>query len=282
MSPYVQGMNPERKGCFLFLVDQSGKMAEAMGGHARPRCEEVAAWVNAWLQKLVAGATWQGAVADRYDVGVLGYRSDAAGCPIIKSALRGPLSGRTLVSITKLAAYGADCEPPVWVEAAAEGGAPTSAAIDSAHDLLTAWTVAHPECFPPVVIHFTGSASPEGDPLAAAKRLTGLATRDGNVLLFHGYLPQCAAGSVLFPTSLDAMPGDATARTLLEMSSVLPEDLRRRLVDGGTAAEPGARGMSVGTVMFELWPLFDAAPQASPCYDENVQFTVYRPKTVAP
>ena len=282
MSPYLQGMIPERKGCFLFLVDQSAKMAEAVGGHARPKCEEVAAWGNAWLQKLVAGATWQGAVADRYDVGVLGYRSDAAGCPIIESALRGPLSGRTLVSITELAAYGADCESPIWVEPLAEGGAATSAAIASARDLLAAWTVEHPECFPPVVIHFTGSASPEGNPLAAARRLTGLATRDGNVLLFHGYLPQGEAGSVLFPTSVDALPGDETARMLLEMSSVLPEDLRRRLVDGGTAVEPGARGMSVGTAMFELWPLFDAAPQTSPCYDENVQFTVYRPKTVAP
>ena len=67
----ISRVNPT---CFLFLVDQSGSMAERWGGEAgKTKAEGVADAINRLLQTLVRRCAKGDYVLDRYFIGAVGY-----------------------------------------------------------------------------------------------------------------------------------------------------------------------------------------------------------------
>src|SRR6185437_2259356 len=99
MMPYTQEISRARKACFLFLLDQSFSMEEPLGNSSQRKCDELVTAINAWLQNMTIRASGDTGIKDWMDVGVLGYRTDEQGNPILESALQGVLAGRELVSI---------------------------------------------------------------------------------------------------------------------------------------------------------------------------------------
>src|SRR3954453_10959288 len=98
--PYTAEISRTNPSCFLFLIDQSGSMAEPFGGQPEKRkAHEVATAINRLLQTLVLRCAKGQGVLDRFHVGVIGYGQTTA-----HTALGGPLAGQTLVPISKLAA----------------------------------------------------------------------------------------------------------------------------------------------------------------------------------
>src|SRR6516164_8554743 len=96
-SAEISRTNPS---CFLFLIDQSGSMAETFGAQPdKKKAHEVATAINRLLQTLVLRCAKGQEVLDRFHVGVIGYGSSKVG-----SAWGGSLAGKTLVSISQLAA----------------------------------------------------------------------------------------------------------------------------------------------------------------------------------
>ena len=281
--PYSQEISRHNKACFLFLLDQSYSMEEPLGVSRNRKCDELAAALNGWLQNMAIRASGDQGIKDWMDIGVFGYRTDPGGMPIIESALRGPLGGRSIVSIPEIGMnpiridrrtqvipdedtgelIHVPCEVPIWVDPVAEGGTPMCHMFFHAHELLSVWIQQHPYSFPPIVVHITDGESQDGDPLPYARALTNLATNDGNVLLFNCHLSMAAADSFMFPPTSQGLP-DALAAHLFEMSSILPEPFFQHAMMEGFPLQPGARGMAFNADMVCLIQFLNMGTQAAP------------------
>jgi len=260
----ISRMNPS---CFLFLVDQSGSMADPWTGAGTaedPRlAAEVATILNGLLRNLVLKCSKDDGVRAYFDVGVLGYGAE------VGPALGGALAAQPLLSIADLAdaplriedrrrtvpdGLGGTLEQairfPVWCEPVAKGGTPMRAALAQARQILEPWVQSHPRSHPPVVFHITDGESTDGDPRPGAEELRRLETEDGPLLLFTVHLSARAQGEIAFPADPAAL-ADPYARLLCEISSDLPDEMRQRVALEGYPAPPGARGF-----------IFNAGPAA--------------------
>jgi hypothetical protein len=130
---------------------------------------------------------------------------------------------------------------PIWFDPTAKGGTPMVKALSQAKDILQGWIADHAGAFPPIVINITDGESTDGDPTAAAEALRGLATDDGNVLLFNAHLSSQRAAPIEFPDSADGLP-DQYAKLLFGMSSDLPSYIRTAAGAEGYAVSDGAKG----------------------------------------
>ena len=282
-APYSQEISRQNKACFLFLLDQSFSMEEPLGNSANRKCDELVTAINGWLQNMAIRASGDEGIKDWMDVGVFGYRTDRSANPIIESALKGPLAGRALVSITEIGAHPAridtraqfipdeetgemievPCEVPVWVDPIAEGGTPMCHMLYRAHEMLSEWIGRHPRSFPPIVVHISDGESQDGDPVPYAEAVKRLATEDGNVLLLNCHLSMTAADPFMFPAIDQGLP-DELARVLFQMSSVLPDPFVRHATSEGFQLQPGARGMAFNADMVCLIQFLNMGTQAAP------------------
>ncbi|HUY34931.1 MAG TPA: vWA domain-containing protein [Pirellulales bacterium] len=279
---YTQEISRARKACFVFLLDQSYSMEEPLGNSTRRKCDELVTAINAWLQNMTIRASGDTGIRDWMDVGVIGYRTDDQGNPILESALQGPLAGRELVSIADIGAnplrtdqvtqqlpdedtgemIEMPSQMPVWVDPKTEGGTPMCNVLNRCFEILEKWIKEHPSSFPPIVINITDGESQDGDPIPYADAVKRLATDDGEVLLFNCHLSMTAADPFLFPASNEILPDDL-ARILFQMSSVLPEPIRNRAIAEGFDLQPNARGMAFNADMVALIKFLDMGTRAA-------------------
>jgi len=282
LSPYQREISRDHKACILFLLDQSYSMTEPLADSGRRKCDELATAVNRWLHNMAIRASGDEGIRDWMDVGVIGYRTDQQAEPVIEPALAGPLAGRSLVSITDIGNHPARIETvtqtieddetgemievpsdnPVWVDPVAEGSTPMCHVLHRAHGILAEWIAAHAASFPPIVVHITDGESQDGDPLPYAAAVRGLATRDGNVLLFNCHLSLTKAEPRMFLAREDQAP-DELGRVLFRMSSELPPPLFRMAVAEGFDVPSGARGMAVNADMAVLIRFLDMGTRAA-------------------
>jgi uncharacterized protein YegL len=267
---YEQQISRRTPGCVIFLLDQSGSMADGIAGTKRPKAEALASTINRFISDLITECL-KGEPTPRhfFDVAVIGYRTDPEGRYVVGPAFQGPLEDRELVSVIELFNHPLrevvkevdDGEGGlitkrsyVWYDKVAEGGTPMTMGLDRCSQIATNWIAEHNDSFPPIVIHITDGEPTDGDPELAAETLRGLATNDGNVLLFNCHLSDRAAPGVLFPQSESELPDDY-ARMLFRMSSLLPEKCLGVARSKGFDVTPGARGMVFngdGTAMIQL------------------------------
>ncbi len=257
-------------------------MEEPLGNASRQKCQELATVINAWLHNMAIRATGDKGIKDWLDVGVIGYRTDDKGEPIVGTALQGALADPAqnpaypLVSIATIGAnplrleqfmqkipdeetgdiLEVPAEMPVWVDPVAAGGTPMCRALYDAYQILDKWTTEHKGSFPPIVINISDGESQDGDPIPYSESLRDLATDDGGVLLFNCHLSMTAADPFLFPASGEILP-DELARVLFQMSSPLPEPMFRQAVAEGFELQPKARGMAFNADMVALLKFID-------------------------
>jgi hypothetical protein len=280
--PYQREISRDHKACILFLLDQSYSMVEPLGGSSHRKCDELAKAVNAWLYNMSIRASGNEGVRDYMDVGVIGYRTDQQANPIIGPALVGPLAGRELISITDIGNYPAridtvvqqirdeetgelmefPSESPIWVDPVAEGSTPMCHVLYHAYQILSQWIQQHPDSFPPIVIHISDGESQDGDPVPYAEAIRGLATSDGNVLVFNCHLSMSQAEQIAFPSTPNGLP-DELARVLFHMSSVLPDSFYRNALAEGIPMSPGARGMAFNADLVVLVKFLDMGTRAA-------------------
>ena len=236
--PYTAEINRANPSCFLFLLDQSGSMADSLGGESGKRkADKVADVINKFLQNLVLKCGKNEGVRNYFHVGVLGYGAN------VGSAFAGSIANRELVPISEIADYPARIEErakkvddgagglvetkvkfPIWFDAVANGGTPMCQALGQAQKVISDWTTKNPTCFPPIVINVTDGESTDGDPSNAADAIKSLATTDGNVLLFNAHVSSDASPTVLFPDAETSLPND-WSRLLFRMSSTLTDTM---------------------------------------------------------
>ena len=237
---YSAEISRQNPTCILFVVDQSGSMTDAMSGsESETKAAFLATAVNRNLQDLVIKCARAEGVRDYYSVGGIGYGAT------VGPAFSGSLAGKPLVMLSEVADNPARLEDrtrkvsdgagglveenfklPIWFDPIAENGTPMCEALGQACTVLANWLAEHPDCFPPVVLHFTDGQSTDGDPVAAMQALTYLSSSDGNVVLFNIHISSNPnAREIEFPGQSDELP-DPFAQTLYACSSPLTASMR--------------------------------------------------------
>jgi hypothetical protein len=252
--PYSAEISRSNPTCFLFLLDQSKSMLGPIAGQGKKKADAVADSLNRLLYTLVLRCVWGQAVLDRFHVGVLGYGRQ------VHPALGGTLAGRELVPISELArsplrveqrvnrvddGRGGQVEQvvksPVWFEPVGDGKTPMNRCLERASQILSNFLLAHPSCFPPMVINLTDGEATDGDPETLARQLRELASEDGAVLLFNAHISSRPEPPIEFPDRDVGLPDDH-ARRLFRMSSLLPTPMRNAARQAGLPVTEDSRG----------------------------------------
>lgn len=257
---YTAEISRANPSSMIFLIDQSGSMADPFGGEEKKsKADVLASDINRLLQNIVIQCAKAEGVRDYYHVGVIGY-GDRVG-----PAFSGSLAGRELVPLSEVADNPARIEErprkvpdgagglvednvrfPVWFEPVARGATPMCEALTRASSLVDGWLDDHPGCFPPIVINITdGEATDHGSDITklldAAESVKQLASSDGNVLLFNAHISAGAQTPIEFPDNEEGLPNEY-ARILFRMSSLLPQHLRLAAEQEGFSVSPTTRG----------------------------------------
>lgn len=258
---YTAEISRANPTCFLFLIDQSGSMAEPFGGDPnKTKAQGVADAINRLLETLITRCSKGDYIADRYLVGLIGYGGEVSlGFPIdaLAGSILQPVSlidqnplrieerirrsddgtGRLLEQRVML---------PTWLEPKAAGKTPMCGAFQAAYDVICGFVAEHPACFPPIVINITDGLATDGDAelvLQWAMVLRGVASQDGNVLLLNVHLSARGERPILLPTEEANLPDDY-ARLLFRMSSPLPPAMLRQAQILEESVSAGAVGFA--------------------------------------
>jgi hypothetical protein len=241
---YSAEISRSQPTAYLFLVDQSGSMADMMSSSPRSKAQFVADVLNKTLRDLVVRCTRDEGVRDYFSVGVVGYGDGGA-----KNGLTGGLSTNWLNPISQVANGTLRVEErqkmiddgagglapqavkfPVWFDAVARGGTPMCDALAKASEVLADWCNVNSNSFPPTVIHITDGESTDGDPENIASMLQQISTNDGGVLLYNLHVSSAGSEPVRFPVSDSVLPNEH-AKLLFRMSSLFPEHVRKYAAD---------------------------------------------------
>lgn len=285
--PYEARITRANPGCILFVVDQSFSMTDPCpgfeAGKEKQKAQALADVINRTLQNLIVKCTAADGVRDYFDVGVIGYTTDPNAAPIIGPQLAGALQGRELVRLSELHDNPLEVQErqrqvedgagglttvttkfPVWLGPVAIAGTPMRSALQRCQQTLEQWIPNHTASFPPIVIHVTDGESDEtdGDPLPAADSLKGLATNDGNVLLFNIHLSSFPAPPTTYPTDATQLP-DPFAKKLFDMSSLIPDKICLQAESEGLPIKLGSRGMVFNADVVSLIKFLDTGTKVA-------------------
>jgi hypothetical protein len=275
--PYSAEISRANPSCFVFLIDQSGSMAEPIAGSAegRRKCDSVSDAINKLLHNLIIKCARGEGVRNFYEVCVIGYGAQVA------PGFSGKLVGRDLVPLSEIANSPARVEErtkqiddgaggtltqkvkfPIWFEPQAKGTTPMGQALSLAHHILEGWVGRHAQSYPPIVINITDGEATDSGPGPQAEALTALGTNDGTVLLFNCHISSKGTEPIVFPDTDDNLP-DAFARTLFEVSSKLPDNLRDLAKAENFVLGPNTRGFAFNADLVELIRFLDIGTRAS-------------------
>jgi hypothetical protein len=274
--PYQAAIQRSDPTAFLFLVDQSGSMGDKMAASEKTKAQFVADVLNRTLMNLVTRCTKADGIRDYFEVGVIGYGHQGA-----TNGLAGELAGQVLNPISVFERSPLRVEErkrkvddgaggimeqsvkfPVWFEPVANGGTPMCHAVQHAAEVLAAWCDAHPNSYPPTVLHVTDGESTDGDPETLASSLRQFSTNDGNILLLNLHVSALTGNPISFPATESGLP-DAFAKLLFRMSSPLPEHLIKVTQEKGHKVSYESRGYVFNAEAGEVVDFFDIGTRAS-------------------
>jgi hypothetical protein len=273
---YTAEISRRNPSCLFFIVDQSASMEDPFPGGIKRKCDGLAESLNRLLYELAIKCAKEEGIRNYYDVGVIGYGAE------VGSAFTGQLAGRSLVPIAdvannparfeervKEAPPGASAQTrrviriPVWFDPVAAGGTPMVKAFGMAAGLLRDWIDAHPDAYPPAVVHITDGESSDGDPTVAMRGVTQLYTSDGNVLLFNVHISGDARAKALkFPDSAEGLP-NASARMLYASASFLTPFMCATARAMGLDVTDDAKGFVLNADLALLVAALDIGTRAS-------------------
>lgn len=272
---YAAQISRSTPSAFLFVVDQSGSMADKMP-NGKSKAEFVADALNRTLANLITRCSKSEGVRDYFDIGVLGYGGSG-----VSNGFSGVLGEQILNPISAIERHPVrtesrkrkvddgvggivevDMKFSVWFQAKAGGGTPMRAALTRAAEELVAWCDAHPDSYPPTILHVTDGESTDGSPEDIAAHLGEIQTGDGAILIFNLHVSALGSDAIRFATEESGLP-DQFARLLYRMSSVLPPHLRDFAKEKGHQLGADARGFMFNADAAEIVEFFEVGTRAS-------------------
>ncbi|WP_413207363.1 hypothetical protein [Rhodospirillum sp. A1_3_36] len=263
--PYSQQISRENPNLFLFLLDQSYSMTEEFGqpdkdGNAQTKANALAEAVNATISEVILRCTRGEGVREYFEIGILGYGPQGE----CRFAWEGGLVGQTVASLPEIKLHAAiqkykqetvvrgriveeELQEETWVRPVADGGTPMKAALERAKIVVSDWIANHRSSYPPMVINITdGMATDvmdERELVQVANEIKNLETEDGNALLINCHITSHKKAAVYFPGAPEELPDDNYAKTLYEMSSVLPPQMNAIVAEMFSKSTVGAAGL---------------------------------------
>jgi hypothetical protein len=251
---YTAEISRDNPTCILFVVDQSASMSDKMAT-GKSKAEFVADALNRTIYTMITNCTKADGVRNYFEIGVIGYGGNGT-----SNGLKGQLGAKPVNPITELAEYPLHVESrtqllddgaggileksikfPVWFEAVASGGTPMTAALTRCAEILVDWCDAHPNSYPPTVLHLTDGESTDGDPQHVASAVQQISTKDGTALLLNVHISTAVGEAVQFPSSSVGLANNYAVQ-LFNMSSELPAHIAAIARDKGYAVSEGSRG----------------------------------------
>lgn len=280
--PYTADISRNNPGCFLFLIDQSGSMLEALGGQPDLRKMDGAAdAVNRILDAISQRCSQGMDIRDYFDIGVITYGTDGAGRSKLDTTLPGTSPEQPFLSISQVV-DAAEVEErqvkesdgaggvvevtrkfPVWLRPKAGYGTPMCDALSVASQALKDWTSGHPDSYPPMLINVTDGAATDGNPESLAQEIMALGTNDGNVLIYNAHLSEMSAMPVQYPSEESEAPPDEYAAQMFRMSSVFPDQVVELAASMGLSVTQGSRGYVYNADMVTLVQFLDIGTRAA-------------------
>ncbi|ENV42752.1 VWA domain-containing protein [Acinetobacter pittii] len=260
---------------FLFLVDQSGSMMDKMSS-GKTKAEFVSDVLNKTLMDLITRCSKSEGIRDYFDIGVLGYGHQG-----VNNGFSGTLGNQVMNPISLLEQNPLRIEDrkrkmddgaggilevavkfPMWFEPTANGGTPMRAALTKAAEELANWCDAHPDSYPPTILHVTDGESNDGDPEEIANHLAQIGTNDGSVLIYNLHVSALSNSPIILPSSEHVLP-DAYSKMLFRMSSELPVHLVGYAQDKGFKVSGESRGFIFNAEASDIVDFFDIGTRAS-------------------
>ncbi|MCY4475990.1 MAG: VWA domain-containing protein [Chloroflexi bacterium] len=280
--PYTADISRANPGCFLFLIDQSGSMAEPLGGqNDLAKMNGAADALNRILDAISQRCSQGMDVRDYFDVGIITYTTDMEGNTELDSVLPGTRPDHPFLPISQAVDAAEVVERsvkesdgaggivevsrkfPVWLQARALGGTPMCEALSEAMKALGDWTNQHPDSYPPMLINVSDGDATDGDPESFAKLIMGIGTNDGNVLIYNAHLSSMSALPVQYPTQESEAPEDESAARMFRMSSAFPDPVTQQAAAMGLPVSEGSRGYVYNADMVALVQFLDIGTRAA-------------------
>ena len=248
----------------LFLVDQSGSMAQPFEGRPnQTMAEGVATAINGIIRSLVLRSSDGSNIKEYYYLGMIGYNNE------INIGFGGALSGKYQVSIKEIAENPLRIEDrvkkeddgvggiltkkvkfPIWIDPVAQHKTRMCEALKLAKQSVADFVESFPESFPPIVINITDGLPtdatkpdfPEAE--QAANEIRAVTNANGNaVSLFNIHISQRKADPVLYPLDESQLP-DRYSKILFRMSSPLTDRMvyLSNVMEMDFELEQGCRG----------------------------------------
>lgn len=253
----------------LFIVDQSGSMDDKMSSE-RTKAQQVADVLNRSLYNLITRCTKGDGTRNYFDIGVIGYGHQGA-----YNGFQGALGASILNPIANVEASPLRVEDrkkkiddgagglievatkfPVWFEAHASGGTPMCEALTKAAEELANWCDAHPDSYPPTILHITDGESTDGSPEEIAEQLKLISTNNGSVIFQNLHVSSSSLNSITFPNT-DSSLADDYSKMLFRMSSLLPKHLVDAAQDKGYKVTSESRGFIFNADASAIVDFFD-------------------------
>lgn len=226
-------------GYIIFLVDQSGSMAEGYADH-RNKAEFTALVINRTINELILTSSAGDKIKDRAFISIIGYGGNGGNSvddirsDYLSAFGESPLR---LEKLKKKVSDGAgglveiDDEIPIFIEAIANGLTPMGDALHFAKQLIEGWIRKKPENPAPVIINISDGLPYEGNngaepmkTITMGEQIMQISTADGNPLIFNVHigngLKECG-----FEESENQL-SDEEAKILFKISSKVPESYK--------------------------------------------------------
>ena len=280
--PYTADISRNNPACFLFLLDQSGSMTGALGGHPGLRKMDGAADAINRVLDAVSQRCSQGLdIRDYFHIGIITYTTDGGGRSTLGTALPGTSPEQPFLTVSQVVEV-AEVEErqvkesdgagglvevtrrvPVWLRPTASYGTPMCEALSAASKALQDWTAQHPDSYPPMVINVTDGDATDGNPEPLAQEVMALGTNDGSVLLYNAHLSEMSAMPVQYLAEESDLPPDEYAARMFRMSSVFPDPVRDLAASMGLPVTQGSRGYVFNADMVALVQFLDIGTRAA-------------------
>lgn len=244
--------------------------------HGGTKSSFVADVLNKTLAQLCIRCARAEGTRDYFEICVLAYGGDHVGNGFV-----GELGGTHFQPISKVEANPLRIEErtqkvpdgaggiveqsvkfPIWFEPKNSGGTPMRKALAECASLVADWCDAHPESYPPTVIHITDGQSTDGSPEDSATLLRSTQTNDGHVLLFNLHIDAQSGEPVIFPSSENVLHDDF-GRMLFRISSEFPPHLVSPASERGYNVSAESRFFGYRAGFEAIVDFFDIGTRAS-------------------
>lgn len=230
-------------GYIIFLVDQSGSMAESYA-EEKTRSEFTALVINSAINEIINSNMDGEIVKDRAFISIIGYGgSSSLAVDDIRSDYLSSFADNPLrmQQVKKKVSNGAgglveiDEQMPIFIEPTANGLTPMAEALSFAKELIEGWLQKKPDNPAPIIINVSDGMPYTGDSMQEAmnktmtvsKEIMSISSADGNPLIFNCHLGEGKSHS--FNESINEI-ADEQAKFLFEISSELPESYKNAAV----------------------------------------------------